>query len=107
MTKKTRDACGEFEGCIFPVARCSSMNSSVVFLSSGVNGYSLLILGTKVSSRLISWSYDQEGGREVVASLENTGVNSLYSWGRVTLGLDFSAAAANSVAVVSLAIMGE
>ena len=42
-----------------------------------------------------------------MASLEKTGANGSYSWGRVTLGLDFSAAAASSVAVVSLAMMGE
>ena len=42
-----------------------------------------------------------------MASFENTGVNDSYSGGKVTLGLDFSAAAANLVAVVSLAIIGE
>ena len=34
-------------------------------------------------------------------------MNCLYSWGRATFGLDFSAAVANLVAVVSLAIIGE
>ena len=43
----------------------------------------------------------------MVASLEKTGANGLYSWGRMTLGLDFSAAAASLVVVVSLAMMGE
>ena len=42
-----------------------------------------------------------------MASFENTGANASYSGGRITLGLDFSAAAANSVAVVSLAMIGE
>ena len=42
-----------------------------------------------------------------VASFENTEAKEEYSAGRVALGLDFSAAAANSVAVVSLAIIGD
>ena len=44
---------------------------------------------------------------DTVASLENMGVNWSYSGGKVILGLDFSAVAANSVAVVSLAMIGE
>ena len=40
-----------------------------------------------------------------VASLENMEVNEEYSGGSVGFGLDFSAAAASSVAVVSLAII--
>ena len=43
----------------------------------------------------------------MVASFENTGANCSYSGSRVVFGLDFSAAAASSVAVVSLAMMGE
>ena len=105
--KKNGEACRELEGQIFSEARCSSMKFSVAFCSSGVRGYNFPILGTKLLLRLISWSYDQDGGRKVVAFLENTGANCLYSWGRVTFDLDFSAAAANSVAVVSLAIIGE
>ena len=42
-----------------------------------------------------------------MASFENTGANDSYSGSKVTLGLDFSTAAANSVAVVSLAMIGE
>ena len=42
-----------------------------------------------------------------VASLENTEVNEEYSGGSVGLGLDLSAAAASSVAVVSLAMIGD
>ena len=42
----------------------------------------------------------------VVASFENTEVNEEYSGRSVGLGLDFSAAAASSVAVVSLAMIG-
>ena len=42
-----------------------------------------------------------------VASLENTEANEEYSGGSVGLGLDLSAAAASSVAVVSLAIIGD
>ena len=42
-----------------------------------------------------------------MASFENTEVKEAYSEGRVALGLDFSAAAASSVVVVSLAIMGD
>ena len=41
-----------------------------------------------------------------VASLENTEANEEYSGGSVGFGLDFSAAAASSVAVVSLAMIG-
>ena len=49
-----------------------------------------------------------EGWRDVaVASLENTEANEEYSGGSVGLGLDFSAAAASSVAVVSLAMIGD
>ena len=40
-------------------------------------------------------------------SWENTQAKSSYSFGRVVLGFDFSAAAASLVAVVSLATMGE
>ena len=39
-----------------------------------------------------------------VASLEKTEVNSVYSGGRVTLGLAFSAAIASSVVVVSVTV---
>ena len=42
-----------------------------------------------------------------VASFENTEAKEEYLGGRVTLGLDFSAAAASSVAVVNLAIIGD
>ena len=42
-----------------------------------------------------------------VASLENTEAKEEYSVGRVALGLDFSAAATSSVAVVSLAMIGD
>ena len=43
----------------------------------------------------------------MVASFENTEVNEEYSEGRVALGLDFSAATASSMVVVSLAIIGD
>ena len=42
-----------------------------------------------------------------VASFENTEAKEVYSGGRVALGLDFSAAAASSVAVVNLAMIGD
>ena len=42
-----------------------------------------------------------------MASLENTEANEEYSGGSVGLGLDFSVAAVSSVAVVSLAIIGD
>ena len=42
-----------------------------------------------------------------MASFENTEANEEYSEGSVGLGLDFSAAAASSVAVVSLAMIGD
>ena len=42
-----------------------------------------------------------------VASFEKTEAKEEYSAGRVALGLDFSAAAASSVAAVSLAIIGD
>ena len=44
---------------------------------------------------------------DAVAYFENTRANCSYSSGRVVLGLDFSTAAASSVAVVSLVMMGE
>ena len=42
-----------------------------------------------------------------MASFENTEVKEEYSKGRMDLDLDFSAAAASSVAVVSLAMIGD
>ena len=42
-----------------------------------------------------------------MASFKNTEAKEEYSRGRVALGLDFSAAAASSVAVVNLAIIGD
>ena len=42
-----------------------------------------------------------------MASLENTEAKEEYSGGSVALCLDFSAAAASSVAVVSLAMIGD
>ena len=42
-----------------------------------------------------------------MASFKNTEVNEEYSKGSMGLGLDFSAAAASSVAVVSLAMIGD
>ena len=42
-----------------------------------------------------------------MASFENTKANEEYSGGSVALGLDFSAAAASSVAVVNLAMIGD
>ena len=42
-----------------------------------------------------------------VASFENTKANKEYSGGSVGLGLDFSAAAASSVTVVSLVMIGD
>ena len=42
-----------------------------------------------------------------MASLENTEVNEEYSGGSVGLGLDFSVVVASSVAVVSLAMIGD
>ena len=42
-----------------------------------------------------------------MASLENTEAKEEYSGGRVAFGLDFSAAAASSVAVVNLAMIGD
>ena len=42
-----------------------------------------------------------------MASLENTEVNEEYSKGRVGLDLDFLAVAVSSVAVVSLAMIGD
>ena len=42
-----------------------------------------------------------------MASLENMEVNEEYSGGSVGLDLDFSAAAASSVAVVNLAMIGD
>ena len=41
-----------------------------------------------------------------MASFENTEVNEEYSEGSVGLGLDFSAAAASSIALVSLVMIG-
>ena len=41
-----------------------------------------------------------------MASFENTEANKEYSEGRVDLDLDFSAAATSSMAVVSLAMIG-
>ena len=43
----------------------------------------------------------------MVVPWENTKAKSSYSFGRVVLGFDFSVAAASSVAVVSLAVIGE
>ena len=42
-----------------------------------------------------------------MASFENTEANEEYSEGRVSLDLDFLAAVASSVAVVSLAMIGD
>ena len=42
-----------------------------------------------------------------MASFENTEAKEAYSRGRVALGLDFSAAAASSVAVVNLAMISD
>ena len=42
-----------------------------------------------------------------MASFENTEAKEEYSAGRVALGLDFSAAATSSVAVVNLAMIGD
>ena len=42
-----------------------------------------------------------------MAFFENTEVNKEYSGGSMALGLDFSAAAASSVAVVNLAMIGD
>ena len=42
-----------------------------------------------------------------MASFENTEANEEYSGGSVALGLDFLAAAASSVAVVSVAMIGD
>ena len=42
-----------------------------------------------------------------MASFENTEEKEEYSGGRATLGLDFSAAAVSSVALVSLAMIGD
>ena len=42
-----------------------------------------------------------------MASLENTEAKEEYSVGRTAFGLDFSAAATSSVAVVNLAIIGD
>ena len=42
-----------------------------------------------------------------MASFENTKANEKYSSGRTDLGLDFSATAASSVAMVSLAMIGD
>ena len=42
-----------------------------------------------------------------MASFENTEANEEYSGGSVDLDLDFSAAVASSVAVVSLAMIGD
>ena len=42
-----------------------------------------------------------------MASFENTEVKDSYSGGRMAFGFSFSAAAANSVAVVSFAMIGE
>ena len=42
-----------------------------------------------------------------MASFENTEANKEYSGGSVGLGLDFSAAAASSVTVVSLVMIGD
>ena len=42
-----------------------------------------------------------------MASFKNTEVNEEYSEGRVGLDLDFSAAVASSVAVVSLVMIGD
>ena len=61
----------------------------------------------KDSSRLISWSYDLEGGKWLVASLEKTWVKLMYSNGRETLGIALSVMMVSSVAVVSLATTRE
>ena len=42
-----------------------------------------------------------------MASFENTEEKEEYSEGRATLGLDFSVAAASSVALVNLAMIGD
>ena len=42
-----------------------------------------------------------------MASFENTEAKEKYSGGRVALGLDFSAAAVSSIAVVNLAMIGD
>ena len=107
MTKKKGEACGELDGQIFPEARFSSRKSSVAFRSSGERGYTFLIFGVKVSSRFISWSQGLDGGTWSVASFENTEANKEYFEGRVGLGLVFSAIAVSSVAVVSLAMIGD
>ena len=52
--KKKGDACGELEEQILPVLRFSSRKSSIAFRSLGERKYTLLILGLKVLSRLIS-----------------------------------------------------
>ena len=61
----------------------------------------------KASSRFISWSLDYEEGTWLVASFENTKANKEYSERRMGLDLDFLAAVVSSMAVVSLAMIGD
>ena len=49
-------ACGDLEGTIWPVLRCSSMKVLQASFLVGLSEYTLAILGTNVSLRLMMWS---------------------------------------------------
>ena len=54
--KKNRAACGDLEGIIQPVLRCSLMKVLQVSFSVGLSGYTLAILGMNISLRSMVWS---------------------------------------------------
>ena len=49
-------ACGDLDGTIRPVLRCSSMNALHVSCSFGLRGYTLAIFGTNEGLRSMVWS---------------------------------------------------
>src|SRR6202453_4110507 len=98
--KKNEDAYCDFDGRIYPLANCSSRNSSSALSSCCAIGYTLqsTVSGVFVLSS-IAWSQGRDGGNLWDASSLNRWLNEEYSAGTSVFSCCFLACMSRSVEI--------
>src|SRR5882724_5564877 len=82
--KKTRDAIGDFDGCIHWLLRFSSRNSSSCFCSTGARGYTLVLKLRASGTSSMAWSHCFQSGNSSKDSLAKMSRNSWYGLGTMS-----------------------
>ena len=96
--KKKGATYGLFEGCMYPLANCSSTCFFSASFSSWVRGYILpLIDAGALGFNLMAWFHGQSGGRRAVAFSENT-----LRWWQYSNGIVFNSSSGMSCSACSI-----